>query len=83
MAWEHALLGDVGPEQIGQAAAGNGGPVEEYRELLAALGTTPRAVDEQRLRDGHPELDMVRLPGSGLVVTLGELNVLPDYLGRP
>jgi hypothetical protein len=26
---------------------------------------------------------MVRLPGSGLVVTVGELNVLPDYLGRP
>ena len=25
----------------------------------------------------------MRLPGSGLVVTLGELNVLPDYLGRP
>ena len=83
MAWEHALLGDVGPERIGQAAAGDGEPVEEYRGLLAALGATPRAVDEQRLRDGHPELDLVRLPGSGLVVTLGELNVLPDYLGRP
>jgi len=25
----------------------------------------------------------VRLPGSGLVVTLGELNVLPDYLAHP
>ena len=25
----------------------------------------------------------MRLRGSGLVVTLGELNVLPDYLGRP
>ena len=40
-------------------------------------------MDEERLRAAHPGLDPVRLPGSGLVVTLGELNVLPDYLGRP
>jgi hypothetical protein len=40
-------------------------------------------VNEERLRAKHPELVTVRLPGSGLVVTLGELNVLPDYLGRP
>ena len=26
---------------------------------------------------------MLRLPGSGLVVTLGEMNVLPDYLAHP
>ncbi|MGH3298786.1 MAG: hypothetical protein ACRDP7_44045, partial [Trebonia sp.] len=36
-----------------------------------------------RLRASHPGLDLVRLPRSGLVVTVGELNVLPDYLGRP
>jgi hypothetical protein len=83
MAWEHALLGDVGPARVHAAAAGDGRPVEEYRDLLAGLGQAPRAADEERLRAVHPELDTVRLPGSGLVVTLGELNVLPDYLGRP
>jgi hypothetical protein len=83
MAWEHALLGDVGAARIGEAAAGDRGPVEEYRDLLAELGRAPRAANGERLRAGHPELDTVRLPGSGLVVTLGELNVLPDYLGRP
>ena len=83
MAWEHALLGDVGPARIGEAAAGDAGPVDEYRDLLAGLGRAPRAVNEERLRARHPELDTVRLPGSGLVVTVGELNVLPDYLGRP
>ncbi len=83
MAWEHALLGDVGPARIGEAAAGDVGPVNEYRDLLAGLGRAPRAVNEERLRARHPELDTVRLPGSGLVVTVGELNVLPDYLGRP
>jgi hypothetical protein len=83
MAWEHALLGDVGAARIGAAAAGDRGPVEEYRGLLAVLGRAPRALNEGRLRLKHPELDTVRLPGSGLVVTVGELNVLPDYLGRP
>jgi hypothetical protein len=83
MAWEHAMLGDVGPDLVHAAAEGDGGPVAEYRGLLAALGQAPRAVDEKRLRATHPELETVRLPGSGLVVTVGELNVLPDYLGRP
>lgn len=83
MAWEHALLGDVVPVRIGEAAAGDGGPVAEYRDLLARLGRAPRAVSEEQLRASHPQLDTVRLPGSGLVVTFGELNVLPDYLGRP
>jgi len=83
MAWEHALLGDVCAARIGAAAAGDAGPVAEYRDLLAGLGRAPRAVHEERLRARHQELGAVRLPGSGLVVTLGELNVLPDYLGRP
>ena len=83
MAWEHALLGDVGPARIGAAAAGDAGPVEEYRDLLARARAGAAAVNEGRLRAKHPGLDTVRLPGSGLVVTLGELNVLPDYLGRP
>jgi len=83
MAWEHALLGDVSPARIAEAAAGDVGPVAEYRDVLAELGRVPRLLNEGRLRVSHPQLDTVRLPGSGLVVTLGELNVLPDYLGRP
>jgi hypothetical protein len=83
MAWEHALLGDLDPAVVRAAAAGVTGPVEDYRDLLAELGREPRRVDEARVRARHPGLDPVRLPGSGLVVTLGELNVLPDYFGRP
>ena len=84
MSWEHAMLGDIEPERL-HAAAGGGdpGPVAGYRDLLAELGRAPGAADEPRLRAAHPGLDAVRLPGSGLVVTLGELNVLPDFLGRP
>src|SRR5579872_5865367 len=76
MAWEHALLGDVSPARIAEAAAGDVGWVAEYRGLLAELGRAPRILNEGRLRASHPQLDTVRLPGSGLVVTLGELNVL-------
>jgi hypothetical protein len=83
MAWEHSMLGDLDPAQVQAAADGDPGPVAGYRVLLAELGRAPRQADEERLRAAHPGLDLVRLRGSGLVVTLGELNVLPDYLGRP
>jgi hypothetical protein len=83
MAWEHSMLGDVDPAGVQAAASGDAGQVARYRDLLAELGRAPRQADEDRLRAAHPGLDAVRLPGSGLVVTLGELNVLPDYLGRP
>jgi hypothetical protein len=83
MGWEHAMLGDLDPAQVQAAASGDAGPVAGYRDLLAELGRAPRQASEARLRAAHPGLDPVRLPGSGLVVTLGELNVLPDYLGRP
>jgi Domain of unknown function (DUF4157) len=83
MAWEHSMLGDLDPAQVQAVADGDAGPVADYRDLLAELGRAPRQADEERLRAAHPGLDPVRLRGSGLVVTLGELNVLPDYLGRP
>ncbi len=83
MAWEHSMLGDLDPALVRAAADGDAGPVAGYRDLLAELGRAPRQADEKRLRAAHPAVDPVRLRGSGLVVTLGELNVLPDYLGRP
>ena len=83
MAWEHSMLGDLDPAQVEAVADGDAGPAANYRDLLAELGRAPRQADAERLRAAHPGLDPVRLRGSGLVVTLGELNVLPDYLGRP
>ena len=92
MAWEHSMLGDLAAGEVqalaghgpGRPRAGRGAPaIDAYRALLEMLGRDPRHVDEERLRAGYPGLETVRLPGSGLVVTLGELNVLPDYLGHP
>ena len=86
MAWEHSLLGDLTPAQVRALTAnGPGGGTEHntYCDLLEELGQDPQRADEERLRAEHPGLETTRLPGSGLVVTLGELNVLPDYLGNP
>lgn len=90
MAWEHSVLGDLAPDEIGAMTkggeAGSRTRVERiaaYCDLLEELGRDPRRADEARLAAGHPGLTTLRLPGSGLVVTLGELNVLPDYLGHP
>ena len=83
MAWEHSMLGDLDPDRVRAAAEGATGPVAGYRDLLAELGRDPGQADEARLRALDPQIGTVRLPGSGLLVTLGELNVLPDYLGHP
>jgi Domain of unknown function (DUF4157) len=83
MAWEHSLLGDLDPARVQATVAGDPEHIGGYRDLLSELGRDPRQQDGARLRARYPGLDTVRLPGSGLVVTLGELNVLPDYLGRP
>jgi hypothetical protein len=50
MAWEHSLLGDLGPAQVKAAADGDRGPVGGYRDLLRELGRAPRRVDEARVR---------------------------------
>jgi hypothetical protein len=92
MAWEHALLGDLTADEVhvltaqgpGHSYGGNSAQtIEEYCALLEMLGRHPRSVNEERLQSRYPGLATVRLPGSGLVVTLGELNILPDYLGHP
>jgi hypothetical protein len=83
MAWEHSMLGDVDPARVRAAADGDQKPVSAYRDMLTELGRSPKEPDEERLRALDPGIETVRLPGSGLVLTLGELNVLPDYLGRP
>ena len=76
-AWEHCMLGDLDPARLGAEH------LDAQCALLERLGRDPRDVDEERLRAEHPGAQTLRLPGSGLVVTLGELNVLPDYLAHP
>ena len=74
MAWEHLVIGDLEPGAIGDVAQ-----LEAHCELLAGLGRRRGDAD----RDRPPDADLIRLPGSGLLVTTGELNVLPDYFNHP
>jgi hypothetical protein len=86
MAWEHCVLGDMDPALVHEAAqpgARGGVALEAQCVLLERLGRDPQDVDEERIRAEYPGIETLRLPGSGLVVTLGELNVLPDYLAHP
>jgi hypothetical protein len=81
MAWEHSLLGDLDQARISAAAAGDLAPLTAYCDQLTELGQAPQEADAGQLSlSGLPAL---QLPGSALVITLGELNYLPDYLGTP
>ncbi|MBO0819337.1 MAG: DUF4157 domain-containing protein [Nocardiopsaceae bacterium] len=87
MAWEHLLLGHAGPQEArnlvreARDASGDGG-FADYCSLLTALGRDPENVIAGDVTAVHGT-PAVRLPGSGVVVTLGELSILPDYLSRP
>src|SRR6202167_4816429 len=90
-AWEHLLLGHLDPVAVGQVVPASGGypanaavlQLEAQCALLEELGRNPVDVDTDRLRENYPGSQTVPLSACGLVVTLGEINVLPDYLSHP
>jgi Domain of unknown function (DUF4157) len=90
MAWEHILLGDLDPSAISQLQTGawnsSGEAATQLIQrcaLLDELGRNPVDADVERLRARYPGVQIVRLPDSGLILTAGELNVLPDYVSGP
>jgi hypothetical protein len=89
MAWEHVLLGNLDPQTITQLQTGTRGALPaaqsliEQCALLDELGRNPRDGDVDKLRASYPGVPILRLPETGLIVTVGELNVLPDYLSGP
>ena len=89
MAWEHVLLGNLDPSAITQLQPGIRGALSanqsliEQCALLDELGRNPGDGDIGKLRASYPGVPIMRLPGSGLIITAGELNVLPDYLSGP
>jgi hypothetical protein len=92
MAWEHAVLGDLAADDVRAVTAGGAArsrrgdrpeQIRAYCGLLNKLGKDTRRMEEERLRSEDLGCETLQLPGSGLVVTLGELNALPDYMGHP
>lgn len=91
MSWEHLILGSADPAQTQEilGEAGNAGGTRpaarlaEYCALLQDLGRDADNADAGRINATYSRAAAVTLPGSGIVVTLGELSILPDYLSRP
>ncbi|MEU9339378.1 DUF4157 domain-containing protein [Streptomyces sp. NPDC048290] len=91
---EHKELGEcnsVDLDIVARAQAGHKGEGDsgDYLRKLRAYQllwqTHPEDVTEDSIREHAPfsALRMVRLQKSGLLVTWGELNTLPDYLPQP
>ena len=93
MSWEHLVLGSLDPAAVHETIPGAGGAIggtavgvpghlAAQCRLLDELGRHP-ALHQDQFQAEHPGVPSVRLAGSSLVITLGELNILPDYLSHP
>lgn len=85
--WEHRLLGDFPTSSLKTLAAGEQTLKEKIGYQMLGLQDRwcrdPKKVDEGDISGIYPEMRTLRLKGSGLLVTYGELNALPDYLANP
>jgi hypothetical protein len=84
--WEHRLLGDAPTANLNSIAHNFNDRAEllsVLRDFLAMWKVDPDSVTEARIKAVYPEIRTLKLAGSGLIVTYGELNTLPDYLARP
>lgn len=84
--YEHRALGDMSTPQIEAVAArtlGDKWYLEQQADLMDLWREDPLAVTEQQVMAAAPGVRTLRLSGSGLLVTYGELNALPDYVANP
>lgn len=84
--WEHRMLGDLRTLDFEAIAAGGANRkafLERVRQYLQMWETNPKAVSADRITKHFENIRPLRLRGSGLVVTYGELNTLADYLATP
>jgi len=81
--FEHRALGDVPTSDLVAVSAGSTRKVEVLErqiKLLYLWHQNPEAVTAQQVAAICPWIRTIRLEASGLLVTLGELNALPDYI---
>ncbi|MCO6008665.1 DUF4157 domain-containing protein [Actinoallomurus purpureus] len=84
--WEHRLLGDALPADLDAITMRRGDrktKLEELRVFLEMWWNDPDAVTPEAIRGKFSSIRTLRLRGSGLLVTYGELNTLADYLANP
>ncbi|MEN3359161.1 MAG: hypothetical protein V7637_3143 [Mycobacteriales bacterium] len=83
--WEHALMGDVKPGDLA-SATGRIAPANQKHVLTQEVKrvdyfrTDPRAVPKTGPGELFEGIQILKLTGSELYVTYGEVNALADYL---
>ncbi len=81
--FEHRALGDLRSTELVQISAGAPGRtriLEREIALQRLWQQDPESVTEEQITSQCPGIRTLRLHESGLIVTYGELNALPDYL---
>ncbi|WP_165484830.1 eCIS core domain-containing protein [Streptomyces kasugaensis] len=88
--WEHRMLGDcntnsldVVAKSLNKSQGDSGAFLNKLRQLLLLWQTDPESVTEAQMHEHFPDIRAIRMQGSGLLVTYGELNTLADYLPQP
>ncbi|WP_246430720.1 eCIS core domain-containing protein [Streptomyces rectiverticillatus] len=90
--WEHRMLGECNTDSldiVAKALQGkkkedkSGEYLKKLRQYLLLWETDPESVTEEQIKKHMPDLRLLRLKTSGLLVTYGELNTLADYLPEP
>ncbi len=84
--WEHRLLGDGRPDDLNTIAQGDRAQrtqlLNALRDYLAMWRYDPDGVTSAMIKARYGTLRTVKLKASGLLVTYGELNTLPDYVAN-
>jgi hypothetical protein len=80
--WEHALLGDTPPKQLGDAAVSTATRKHVVAEEWARMKFFQRNVRADPT-GRFPDVHWIKLRASDLWVSNGELNALGDYLPDP
>ena len=81
--FEHRALGDLSTTELREISRGGPDRTRILRREIALLRLwqkDPESVTEEQIKSLCPRIHTLRLRESGLVVTYGELNALPDYL---
>jgi hypothetical protein len=84
--WEHRMLGDLRAMDFSTIAGGGGhrkAYLEKVQRFLQMWQSDPTSVSADKITKEFAAIRPLRLKGSGLIVTYGELNTLADYLATP
>jgi hypothetical protein len=83
--WEHRLLGDASPDDLNSIAKNASNRADLLKALLDFLQMwefNPDSVTADRITARNKNVRTLTLKTSGLLVTYGELNTLPDYVAN-